>query len=365
MWFHAWQLSWFSQSWHIGGVTLNTNVLAQTGYIAVELFLYISGFCLFYPLIKQHDAYDAPGRGTQLTFKNFPYRKYALRRCAKILPSYYFSLFIALVFFNQTLKHSPDLWKHIVTHLTLTHHFFPDTSMSIIGVLWSLSVGAQFYVMFPVLAISFMRRPKTVFFTMFFGAIAFRQFVARVYPGFYSSFFNNQLPAFFDIYATGMATAWIVVKAERRGLQKKPWMWSVLSVVSLFLTYAVLQDLYHFAFEQDGIIRWQTNHRQVLAACFMLVGCSLSLASSGFRKFFANPVAIWFSTISYNLYIWHGLVIYEMLRYQFIGFATQDAHDDRIWQRAFFWLSMCASITVAAIVTELIEKPILRWVRAR
>jgi len=48
--------------------------------------------------------------------------------------------------------------KHIITNLTLTHSFWPDTIGGIVHGGWSISVEAMFYLLFPLLAVVALHR---------------------------------------------------------------------------------------------------------------------------------------------------------------------------------------------------------------
>ncbi len=132
--FHYWQLSrWVIP---IRGLPQQYNLefVQYGGYLGVELFFFISAFCLFYPHAKAMF-----GAGQVPTLKHFYYR-----RAIKIVPSYLLALFIFGVFFSSLY---PVTYKHGVLtdlglHLTFLHNLLPETRSSFDGVLWAGCRGA-------------------------------------------------------------------------------------------------------------------------------------------------------------------------------------------------------------------------------
>ncbi|MBD5634216.1 MAG: acyltransferase family protein, partial [Candidatus Eremiobacteraeota bacterium] len=52
VWFHIWQITWLPANVTVFGTTLGFNWIAEDGFIGVDLFFFISGFCLFYPYAR-------------------------------------------------------------------------------------------------------------------------------------------------------------------------------------------------------------------------------------------------------------------------------------------------------------------------
>lgn len=125
--------------------------ILQFGWIGVDLFFVLSGFLITGILL---DSTNAAGY-----FRNF-YRRRALR----ILPLCYgFILF----FFHLAipLAHRLHLWPDVIPRGELWYWLFGanflnafDRYTELLGVMWSLSVEEQFYLLWPFL-IRFARRP--------------------------------------------------------------------------------------------------------------------------------------------------------------------------------------------------------------
>ena len=119
------------------------------GHLAVAAFIVISGFCLETSLFNGGD-------GTMQNAKSF-YRRRALR----ILPPYYacLSLSLIVVFFITPLggnglpfsQYVPATPASVVTHFFLIHNWSPDWMYKINGVLWSIAIEVQLYILFPII----------------------------------------------------------------------------------------------------------------------------------------------------------------------------------------------------------------------
>jgi peptidoglycan/LPS O-acetylase OafA/YrhL len=118
------------------------------GHVAVAAFIVLSGFCLQTSLFNHSD-----GR-----LRSLP--KFFARRAWRILPAYYSCLALSLVVCafvtsKQTgypfAQYVPADARAIVSHLFLVHNFDPSLMFKINGVLWSIALEAQLYLVFPFL----------------------------------------------------------------------------------------------------------------------------------------------------------------------------------------------------------------------
>lgn len=118
------------------------------GHLAVASFLVISGFCLQLALFGRGD-------GVLRDLKSF-FR----RRAMRILPTYYACLVLSLVVcstittrynFLPFTQYVPVTPQSIVAHVLLIHNWNPAWMYKINGVLWSIAIEAQLYLLFPAL----------------------------------------------------------------------------------------------------------------------------------------------------------------------------------------------------------------------
>lgn len=122
--------------------------IARSGSTGVSLFLVLSGLCLFLPY--------AGGR-----LGAFDTRTFFSRRIRRLLPAYYVTLMILVVvhaLFGGRIgipEYSrSELIEQTVTHLTLTHQFFPETFYGLNGAYWSLGLEWELYLTLPLLIVA-------------------------------------------------------------------------------------------------------------------------------------------------------------------------------------------------------------------
>jgi|SRR5450631_2812546 len=134
------------------------NDLLSYGFAGVQFFMMLSGYVLARPYLESHPA------------RPFDLRRYALGRITRIVPPYYVVVLLAAALsflgFGHSVNPIPraDLGWHILAHLAFVHTFFASTHLSLVGVLWSLGLEWQYYVVLPLLLLAFkVRRPLLVF----------------------------------------------------------------------------------------------------------------------------------------------------------------------------------------------------------
>ncbi|MBB6051694.1 acyltransferase family protein [Armatimonas rosea] len=127
----------------------------EIGWLGVSLFLVLSGFCLYYPLVQEREE-----QSVVVHLKQF-----FLRRARRILPPYYLSLAVALAlglrFLHQQGRPVSELlgsWYDLPLHLVLLHNLTRQTFASLSSVCWSLALEWQLYLIFPVLVALVARR---------------------------------------------------------------------------------------------------------------------------------------------------------------------------------------------------------------
>jgi peptidoglycan/LPS O-acetylase OafA/YrhL len=113
------------------------------GQLGVALFFVLSGYCIHLSFLS-----FARKRPAGYSLREFC-RYFFVRRFFRIYPAYLAAvLFFLFVFFPKTYE-GAAWWKQIVTHLSLTHNFWPDTYSEIAGAFWSLAYEWQLYCLYP------------------------------------------------------------------------------------------------------------------------------------------------------------------------------------------------------------------------
>lgn len=206
----------------VGGRVVNLAACLSYGHIGVNLFLVLSGFCLYWPLTR-------PGRPWPTLWE------FTRRRCRRILPPYYAALLLFWIFLlldTVTHRHYHEdatTVRHAVLslawHLAMLHNLDPSYVLSINGVFWSLALEFSLYVLFPVLAEGFRRLGPWLPAAAALGIdLAWRHAVAAqviaVTPPADSFVLNNSLPGRCFEFAAGMTAAWgaaRLLRAEASG----------------------------------------------------------------------------------------------------------------------------------------------------
>ena len=105
----------------------------------VELFFTLSGFLLFLPYARTLLGLQPPPN----------VRRFYIRRALRILPAYWLSLALIVLFISPQYLQPPH-WGDLLAHVLLIHALDPSTLFSINGVFWSLSIELQFYLLLPL-----------------------------------------------------------------------------------------------------------------------------------------------------------------------------------------------------------------------
>lgn len=359
-WYHIWQQSWLSPLLDLSALGLGSvsfDVIPRTGYLFVDFMLFISAFCLFLPHARAM-AEGQPGPG---------FRLFYLNRAIRILPLYLLCV-IPLFICAVTAGRYPDLSsavKELIADLTFTQTFFPQTYLNaqINGVLWTVAVEMQFYLLFPLLAGCFRKHPLPVFAGMVVLSEAYLRLYALPNPdGLRMTL--NQLPAFFGIFACGMLSAviyeWIAAHVKR----------SVpLALVGIGLSafsVILLRKLLFRAASAQPVQVFQAEYRLALGALFAMLTVSLCCAPRFIRFLFSNPLTRFFAAISYPFYIWHQWIAVKLKAWRipfWEGDTLPNMSGNVIWQKRYTLLCFVLAIAAAALFTYLIDRPVKQSVR--
>lgn len=347
--FHVWQLSWLDFTTVLHS-PIYIDFIARFGFLGVEAFFFISGFCLFYPHARH-------------CFEQYPlasWQDYLQKRALKILPSYLLAILLILILFEWEFSKEQLSW-HLITHFLFIHNFFPETHYSINGVFWSLAVEVQFYLIFPILAKFFRTRPLLITSLMTGCAIAYRQYIMATQQdsGLLTPYLS-QMPAFLDLFALGMLTAYILVWLRNlQHIDRYMPIFSIIMLLGLVGFVALIKDVGTVAILPNGMIGWQARYRSFIGIALMFAAIGGHFANPWVQKILNNRFLAFFSLISYNLYIWHQFIAAKLFHARFPEPLTSDPHDDPQWQIVFTVFAMGLAIVIATLLTLFWERPFL------
>ena len=182
------------------------DAVVKSGYLGVDLFFFVSGFCLFYPYAKcARDGRPPPST-----------RRFFRRRLLKIVPSYLLALFTFAALYHAQYGAFANLAMQVTAHMAFVHTLVPATFGTISGPLWTIGVEVQFYVLFPLIVPWFRRAPLLGYAALVVVAESYRLTIAAFAPE-PSFWWINQLPAFVDLFGAGMLAAYVIggIRHER------------------------------------------------------------------------------------------------------------------------------------------------------
>jgi peptidoglycan/LPS O-acetylase OafA/YrhL len=183
------------------------------GYLGVNLFFVLSGFCLTLPLVQ-----DKSNR------MHLDVARFFRRRARRILPPYYAAL--AVFALRPALERALQAaigWPHgavrgytagsIIAHALMVHNLWPAWSLDINAAFWTLALEWQFYLVFPLLIGSFRRwGPAQTMAVVFTATVVYRMWIYA--HG--SVSFASSLPGRLAEFALGMLAASLLGRRSNR-----------------------------------------------------------------------------------------------------------------------------------------------------
>jgi peptidoglycan/LPS O-acetylase OafA/YrhL len=175
-------------------------------HFAVDIFIVISGFCLFLPVVRA---------GVTLRGGALPFFK---RRARRILPPYYAALVASLLglwITGETAQFTGPNFSRVWQHVLLVHDALSPFSPN--SALWSIAVECHIYLLFPLLVLSWRRLGPA-------GTLAWSAVVAAVlYVGLLSTTYRVITPQYLLLFGFGMGAAAIFSSPRWPDLQRVPW----------------------------------------------------------------------------------------------------------------------------------------------
>ncbi len=365
----------------IGGLTpRNANGLGRYTSrleIGVAVFFLISGFLLYRPFAVAHlSAAPKPRTGA-----------FWVRRLLRIVPAFWLALFVETRIFHDGYGLGSGGWSAEVWQYSFAWIYSPEHAKDGLAAGWTLCVELTFYLFLPLYAACIGRRRaqrtlKGRMHAEFVGlaamvAVSFAwRIIGLPYQNqtLHSPYFRlspNWLPAFFDLFALGMFLA--VVSAWMHHNRREyawlsawwfPWVsWALAGVCfwavsNLGITIAPLHT------ERAMDLARQTLYG--LFAFFLLLPAVFGPQERGLIRRFLRcwPIAS-LGVISYGIYLWHEVWIYQILKVGHLRDFTLE-----FWA---FTLAVLAMSCISACLSYFtVEKPALRlknsiswWRRAR
>ncbi len=258
------------------------------GHLAVAAFIVISGFCL------QTSLFNG-GNGTITDLRLF-YKRRALR----ILPPYYACLALSLlvVFYITPLggdklpfsQYVPVDTSTIISHVFLFQNWSPDWMYKINGVLWSIAIEAQLYILFPLIVFLLNKAYRLPTLLLATGVSASVLLLWPKAEKFY--------PWYFALFTLGMAASHLAYDPPK-------WRGPNALASMIFGGFALVGCIYCAmnGYSMPVLDAW-------MGACVVSVmyACTVSKKFT-VGKWLSIRALQWLGAISYSLYLMHHMFL--------------------------------------------------------
>lgn len=271
--------------------------LILKGYLGVNFFFVLSGFLITYLLIREKEN---SGKIGILSF----YR----RRILRIWPLYFLIIMVGFFIYPWIIGKANfgAVKDHITYYLFFLSNFdristgFVGIGNDNLGVLWSIAVEEQFYLIWPLLLAWIPTRYyKGLFLIIVALAVLFRVGATDSYSLLYFHTFSVMS----DLALGGLLAHQCYFSPAFTGAIRSLPQWIVIAVYALFIA---LLFLLKEIFSVSSLIIWE---RIILALFFMFILVEQSFCNHSFIKVGRYKILTWLGTISYGLYCMNLLSI--------------------------------------------------------
>lgn len=355
VWFHIWQQSWLIP--YVGKISLD--FIPRFGFLLVDMMILLSSVCLFIPYARSK-IYGEEIPST---------KKFYIKRIARIFPSYYLSMIIALIFIIILKDNwfNPFFIKDTIMHLFFVQNWSIDTLLSnnYMVVLWTVALEVQFYLIYPFIAKRFMKKPIiTYFILMIIGGLGIYFINSRV-NDYNLSFYVNHFLTFIPVYANGMLATYFYILYTKKNKRKivSDIIFTIISISCIIIYIYLCKGISGL-----NVQRWQLDYRVLLSFLFTIFVVSTLLASKIYQKIFNNKLMKFIATISFNLYIYHQFIAVKLKELKipfYSGDELPNVAGNKTWQWEYTILCIVISVIVAIIMTYLVEKPLAKLIKKK
>ena len=297
--FHAGYLLPFRDSNHLNRFSSETfinlhRLVYMCGTVGVSIFFVLSGFLLFYQLYKEQQGLD---------WKRA--RQYAYKRLLRILPLYYASIVIIVLFLRPYILGMPGGLAALFDNFLFFRRFHAEGApkITINPVYWSLVIEMHFYFLLPIFYYLFYKTQRVFWFFLPVCTGVLYRLAVIFFVAVPSSQMLRLTPANFDFFAFGMLGAYLYVK-------RYSWLgWFKKDLVQAGSLILFLVFIYFYDLDFGKTVSY--IFMPVIFGLLAMV-CILSLLmneDTKISRFLTSIPMLFIAKISFSVYIWHAIVI--------------------------------------------------------
>jgi peptidoglycan/LPS O-acetylase OafA/YrhL len=355
------------------GTAINVVLWGVLGNV-IDAFFIVSGFLLFLPVVTR--------AGEMRSLRSF-----ARARAARLLPAYWLSLLVAAVLVSL-LPPTPALEApspfsvgvHVLALQMPVQLTDLDVSLGfgINGPIWMISIIVGFYIVLPLIAGAYYRRPLLGLLLAAVLTVAWRELSTRAdgllerlvspdVPLWAAELIaSDQLPGWAFSFALGMTAASLYVLARRRFSPRTLERAAAVALLPILVVYCAFAAPYGvsasevnapFSGSYARAEVWQTLGSSLSRAALM---AAIALGPLWIQRPFANRPIAKLAELSYGIYLIHFIVIVYLGRYATLA-------DDGSLGALLVWCGFVVPLSVLYALgsKRTVEDPVLRHVRAR
>lgn len=321
-----------------------TREVFNNGNLGVNFFFVLSGFLITFLLIRE-----------KLDHGKIHILQFWVRRILRIWPVYFFCVFFGFVlfpYFKSLFGQAGAETANPINYITFLSNFdiinngLPDAS--VLGILWSVAIEEQFYLVWPLLLFLFPIRHYWIpFSVVIISSVVFRIYHDEYYLREYHTF------SCMGDLALGAFGAWLVATRSSVISFVKSWSKGTIALIWLSLIlYLIFRDEYI-----SPIYPIRMVERIIFGLIALFIIYEQNYSENSLFKFTNWKRISYLGRISYGLYSYHFIAILIVVTFtSMIKFNTQ------LWQVIILEtiLSFVLAVVIASLSYKYFEKPFLK-----
>ncbi len=330
------------------------SMLIRKSYLMVDLFFIMSGFVLLHVY----------GESFSTIFKKADFFKFLRARFARLYPLHLFTLLLAIAFFlsSNSPANPVNNPAAIPTHLLLLQSFGIHSIFTWNVPSWSISAEWWCYMLFPLIVLMLSKNNKTVFLLIILSAsiyFSILYLLPRTNPFMPAAPVPHNLDVTYDYgflrglagFMAGMVTYILYQQRKLNQIFSKDIVGIIVVGITLFALHRGVNDI-------------------IYIPLFMLVVLGIGANTGIIHKIFMVRPLQYLGTISYSIYLMHGLLIFLIAVPLVLGMGYAYKGPGSLTLPFWTGLGICsifllAVVGVSSITYFFIEKPCRKWINGK